>query len=208
MKDFMTGSTRYKLKGQHRKERARRVAERIRVVFLSDKGWGYVPIAEALMLDDETISRHVDDMSEEKLKPENGENSPKLNERQREELIAHWEIETDVEVSEICQYVQQKYGILYTAPGMARWLKTNGFAYKKPAATPAKADPEIQEIFIQSYEKLLRTTPENEPILFGDGVPPHHGDQNNLWMDAHRHTKAPCNPGFTDTYQPDGCLWI
>lgn len=55
---------------------------------------------------------------------------------------------------------------------MTSWLKTNKFSYKKPAATPAKVDFAKQEAFIEQYETLIRTTPEDEPILFGDGVHP------------------------------------
>ena len=43
---------------------------------------------------------------------------------------------------------------------------------KKPSPTPAKADLDQQGAFIAQYETLMTQTPEDEPILFGDGVHP------------------------------------
>lgn len=55
---------------------------------------------------------------------------------------------------------------------MTKWLHAHSFSYKKPAPTPAKADPEQQKAFIDLYKKLLEEIPAEEPIEFGDGVHP------------------------------------
>jgi hypothetical protein len=55
---------------------------------------------------------------------------------------------------------------------MTKWLHKQGFSYKKPKGTPAKADLQKQAAFIAYYENLLNTIPEDEPIEFGDGVHP------------------------------------
>jgi len=91
---------------------------------------------------------------------------------QTSELIAHLENISYMNVREICAHVVEIYGISYTIQGMTSWLHAHDFSFKKPAATPAKADPAKQEAFIQAYNTLLKTTPEDEPILFGDGVHP------------------------------------
>ena len=41
-----------------------------------------------------------------------------------------------------------------------------------PKGTPAKADPARQAEFIRRYNDLMNHTPEDEPILFADGVHP------------------------------------
>jgi hypothetical protein len=41
----------------HKQERDRRVADRRKAVFLTNKGWSYIRITEALMLDEETMRR-------------------------------------------------------------------------------------------------------------------------------------------------------
>jgi transposase len=173
MKDFLSSTQRETLRERHRHERDGRVRDRIKAVLLSDKGWSYRHIAEALMLDEETVSLHVVDYkNQEKLTPQNGGSSSKLDVAQSAELISHLEDNTYLKVNQICAYVKEKYGVKYTVPGMTSWLHEHDFSYKKPKGTPAKADPLKQEAFIATYEELLNTTPEDEPILFADGVHP------------------------------------
>ena len=49
---------------------------------------------------------------------------------------------------------------------MTSWLRAQGFSYKQPKGIPAKADPEKQKAFNAYYNKLMNTTPEDEPIEF------------------------------------------
>jgi transposase len=173
MKDFLNQAERDALRAQHRQEKNRRVADRIKAVLLSDKGWTYRQIAEALLIDEQTIGRHVDEYKEtQKLTLSSGGSMSKLSWVQSGELVAHLEYVTYLKIADIIAYVQETYGISYTVQGMTSWMHTHGFSFKKPKGTPAKADPVRQEAFIQAYEKLLTETPENEPILFGDGVHP------------------------------------
>ena len=170
---FLTKDQEQELRALHRKERDRNVCDRIKAVLLSNAGWTYLMIAEALMIDDKTVSRYVSEYKEKgKLKPETGGSESKLNTEQTVELSHHLEATTYVKVQEICVHVELKYGATYTVPGMTSWLKTHGFSYKKPKGTPAKADPVRQEAWIKTYEELMKTTPEEEPILFADGVHP------------------------------------
>ena len=55
MKDFLSNEQRVDLKRQHRAERGRRHADRIKAILLLDKGWRYEQVAEVLLLDDSTI---------------------------------------------------------------------------------------------------------------------------------------------------------
>ena len=173
MKTFLSQSEEEQLRKQHRREKNGRVRDRIKSVLLSNKGWSYMEIAEALLLDDETISRHVKEYKEKKkLFLESGGSASNLSISQTEELIDHITTQTYVKVKEICAHVKTKYGVFYTVSGMTSWLRSHGFSYKKPKGTPAKADPEKQAEWLKYYAKLLNTTPEDEPIEFGDGVHP------------------------------------
>jgi transposase len=170
---FLTSDEQISLRVQHRFERDGRIRDRIKAILLRDQGWTYVRIAQALMLDEETISRHVEEYIEKhKLAPENGGSASKLDAAQTVELINHLEANTYLNGKEICAYVQATYGVSYTTPGMTFWLQKQDFSYKQPKGTPAKADPVKQKAFIEAYEKLLNTTPEDEPIEFGDAVHP------------------------------------
>ena len=173
MKNFLTEDERSTLKIQHRSEKDRRTGDRIKAILLADKGWTFKHIAEALFLDEETISLHVSDYnSNKKLSIETGGSQSKLNGDQIIKLSLHLELVTYLRASEICAHVQEYYNIHYTISGMTSWLKNNCFSYKKPKGTPAKADPLEQEIFIATYRELLRTTSLSEPILFADSVHP------------------------------------
>ena len=69
----LTPDERKNLIASHKKERVKRVCDRIKAVLLYDKGYNYTQIAEILLLDDETIRRHVDDyFSIQKLISKNG----------------------------------------------------------------------------------------------------------------------------------------
>jgi transposase len=173
MKEFLTIEERESLRRRHRSEKDGRTRDRIKAVLLADKGWSFKAIAEALLLDEETVSKHVEVYVEEKkLSIQTGGSQSKLNKAQTKELVHHIETTTYLKVSNICTYVKATYGVSYTVSGMRCWLQKNKFSYKKPAGVPLKADPEKQAAFIHYYNTLMTTTPEDEPILFGDGVHP------------------------------------
>jgi len=173
MKIILTPEEKSDLEKDHKTERDRRIADRIKAVLLHVEGWSQLQIAQALRIRPETIHDHLKDYADsKKLKPENGGKASQLSPEKTELLIQHLETETYLKVRDIVAYVKATYDVKFTISGMVKWLKRNGFSYKKPKATPAKADPVKQAEFIEEYNNLLNTTPENEPIEFGDGVHP------------------------------------
>lgn len=161
------------LEKQHKKERDKRICDRIKAVLLRSEGWTLDQIAQALRIHHETVRTHIDDYEKEsKLKPENGGSKSLLNNEQTHQLSKHLEGTTYLKVLDICAYVKETFGIEYSVAGMTKWLYGHDFSYKKPHATPAKADPEKQKEFVEFYQKLKEETHENEPIEFGDGVHP------------------------------------
>ena len=169
----LTESEKQELGRQHKLSRDKRVADRIKAVLLTDEGWSQQDIAQALRIRHETVHDHLSDyIKERKLKPESGGSKSKLSDEQSAELISHLEAETYLKARGICDYVKNQYGVEYTVAGMPNWLHAHKFSYKKPKATPAKADPMKQEEFIGAYEKLRDERPKDEPILFLDAVHP------------------------------------
>ena len=57
----ITTQERNNLIASHKKERDRRICDRIKAVLLYDDGYSYTEIAKILLLDDETIRRHIQD---------------------------------------------------------------------------------------------------------------------------------------------------
>lgn len=169
----LSNTEKEQLEIQHKKERDRRVADRIKAVLLNTEGWSQKQIAQALRIRYETVQDHLNDYQKlKKLKPENGGSKSHLSLEQTEELIKHLEINTYLKSDFICAYVAQNFGVKFTVSGMTKWLVHHNFSYKNPKGTPAKADPEKQKDFIDYYQKLLNETPEDEPIEFLDAVHP------------------------------------
>jgi transposase len=146
---------REKLKLHHKKGRDKRICDRIKAVLLFDEGWNYHQIAHALLLSDEAVRQHILDFHKEnKLKPENGGSSCKLNLQQTNALQLHLQTYVYLYAKDIVNYVRATFEIEYTVPGMTHWLHQHGFSYKKPAIVPGKANADAQEIWIKEYEEL------------------------------------------------------
>ena len=161
MREFLSTEERERLRRRHRSEKDGRTRDRIKAVLLSDKGWSFKAIAEALLLDEETVSDHVEAyVKEKKLSITTGGSESKLNKAQSEELICHIEENTYLKVSNICAYVRETYGIQYMVSVMRSWLQSHKFSYKKPAGVLLKADIKRQEAFIEAYEMLKKKTLE------------------------------------------------
>ena len=176
MEKIVTSKERENLIRRHRKERDKRICDRIKAVLAYDDGYSYSEIAHILLLDDETIRRHIDDYlkNEKKLSPVNGGSDSKLSSQESCDLIEHLKEITYLYVKDICQYVRQRYRKRYSVSGMTKWLHANGFSYKKPHAVPAKADKAQQKKFINFYKRLKAKAGKKEPIYFVDSVHPQH----------------------------------
>lgn len=197
MRDFLTPEERNKLRVQHKQERDKRICDRIKAVLLADEGWTFQQIAKVLLLSDEAISQQVQDyLASQKLKPENGGSTSKLNAEQTKSLLEHLQNHTYLYAKDIIAYVQATFGIGFTVPGMTSWLKMNDFSYKKPAVVPGKANREAQEQWIQEYEELKKDLPNNEAICFIDGVHPTHNTKPTYgWIRKGERKEIPTNTG-------------
>lgn len=175
MYNKLSSKTRNDLIARHRKERDKKICDRIKAVLAYDDGYSYSEIAKILLLDDETIRRHIDDyFREHKLVIESGGSQSKFTELESTQLIAHLNEVTYLYVKDICHYVKQEFGKSYSISGMTKWLHNNKFSYKKPHAVPAKADLAQQQEFITYYQDLKTKARNQEPIYFADSVHPQH----------------------------------
>jgi transposase len=160
---------------RHRQERDKRICDRIKAILAYDDGYTYSEIAKILLLDDETIRRHIEDyLRENKLFPENGGSESFLTEKEAKELIEHLQEITYLYVKDICIYVKETFKKKYSISGMTKWLHANEFCYKKPHGVPAKANKEEQKEFIKYYNQLKEETDKKEPIYFVDSVHPQY----------------------------------
>lgn len=175
---FLTDDERTQLKVQHKRERDKKICDRIKAVLLNDKGWSIIVIAEALLLSTDAVAEHIADYRKlKKLKPENGGSVEKLALEQSEQLRKHLQSHTYLYVKDIIAHVQSTCSVLYSVPGMRNWLQRHGFSYKKPALVPGKANKEQQQEWLTEYEKLKQGLSSDETICFIDGVHPTHNVQ-------------------------------
>jgi Winged helix-turn helix len=70
--------------------------------------------------------------------------------------------------------VKETFGVAYSLRGQTKRLQQHGFTYHKPVWVPAKADGEAQKAPIAWCEKFKKSLPDNEKILFMEGVHPTH----------------------------------
>ena len=145
MKHFLTVQERNNLKIQHRRERDKRVCDRIKAVLLFDDEWDYKEIAHVLLLSEDSVKQHIQEYQEsQKLKPENGGSCGKLNAEQTALLVQHLQYHTYLYVKDIVTYVLDIFGVSYTIQRMTDWLHAHKFSYKKPSVVPGKANRAAQ----------------------------------------------------------------
>ena len=175
MKRKLTPDERKRLVLRHRREKKRKVCDRIKAVLLYDEGYSYSEIARILLLDDETIRRHVDDyFNKNKLQGESGGSRSQLSQDQARELCSHLHEVTYLYVKEICAYVSARFKVTFSISGMTKWLHQHNFRYKKPQPTPGKVNPVAQKAFIAFYRDLKAKLGSDSPIYFLDSVHPQH----------------------------------
>lgn len=76
--NFLTELERDQLKLQYKRERDKRICDRIKAILLYDEGWTPQQIAKVLLISDQAVRNHDDDyQASSKLKPE--EAAPKIN---------------------------------------------------------------------------------------------------------------------------------
>lgn len=194
---FLSDAERTQLRAQHKRERDKRVCDRIKAVLLFDKGWSVAAIAEVLLLSEDAIREHINEYREsKKLKPENGGSAEKLSIEQSDQLGQHLQSHTYLYVKDIIAYVQGVWSVVYSVPGMRDWLRRHGFSYKKPALVPGKANEQQQRECLAEYEKLKQNLPVDETICFMDGVHPTHNVQPAYgWIQKGVRKEIPSNSG-------------
>src|SRR3984893_5406118 len=195
--NFLSDEERLQLRAQHKKERDKRICDRIKAVLLYDRGRSPAQIAEDLLLSEDAIRDHVNEYKgSKKLKPEGGGSAEKLSAEQSKQIEMHLQQHIYLYVKDIVAYVQFTWAIKYTVPGMQSWLQRHGFAYKKPALVPGKANKEQQRAWLVEYEKLKEGLSESETICFLDGVHPTHNVQPAYgWIKKGVRKERPANSG-------------
>ena len=168
----LTSKEKTALEIRHKQCKNVKESYRINAVLLRSEGWTVPMISQALRIHETTVTRHINDYRQGKLTISSGGSESMLSASQTQELITHLEHQTHQTTHEITAYVEAKFGVKYSIPGMNKWLHRNGFSYKKPKGYPHKVDKEKQEEFIVKYDKLKANLAPKDGILFMDACHP------------------------------------
>jgi len=167
-----------RLKALHRQTREKRFADRIKAVILLGSGWSVGAVAEALLIDRNTVREYYklyQSGGKDQLITMNYRGSQGyLTDEQLDELDTHLQETLYQTVKEVRHYVHTRWDAVYTDSGMTALLHELGYVYKKPKLVPGKANAEAQEVFLEEYEKLKKNKGKDDSIYFMDATHPQH----------------------------------
>jgi len=167
------------LRAAHRRVRDIREAYRINAVILLGQGRGVKDIADALLLDPETVrsyfKRYQKGGLDELLRMSYVGSEALLDSTQLRELDAHLQSTLYQTAADVVRYVEQRWDVRYTPSGMNALLHRLGYVYKKPTLLPGKHQPvEVQEAFVSKHQDFKDKKSEKDVIVFMDAVHPQH----------------------------------
>ena len=120
------------LKVQHKAQRDRRFADRLKAIIHLSRGWTVGEVAEALLVDEKTIYLWLDKYqqggTDELLTLHYQGKESKLTDAQQAELAKHLEEKTYLDSKAISQYIKKTYGVEYKPSGVKDLLDRLGFA--------------------------------------------------------------------------------
>jgi transposase len=157
-----------------------RLARRANALVLLDRGMSCEEVGRVLLIDDDTIRpwhRLFEKDGVDGLAGFNyGGRTRSLSLEQQATLKA-WVGETLPQTTrEVGAWIEHAFGVVYESrSGLIALLHRLGLEHRKPQAVSRKLDPARQKAFIDAYEGLLKTLPDDEAVMFADAVHPTHG---------------------------------
>jgi len=168
-----------------------REARRANAIVLLDRGWSCDRVAEALLLDDDTIRswwKLYQERGQEGLFSFEGGGSLSRLSGEQEYRLKEWVEQTLARTTRaIGAFIESEFGVVYASrSGLIALLHRLGLEYRKPQTIPRKLDPDRQQAFIAAYEVLLNSLGTDEAVLFADAVHPTHAVRAvGCWAPAH-----------------------
>jgi transposase len=188
------------LRAAHRGTRDKREADRVKAVVLLASGWTAEQVAEALLVDPNTVRNHFRRYREAGLAgllnmAYRGSDC-ELDASQLAILDEHLRTHVYLTAKDVAAWVADTFGVAYTASGMTALLHRLGFVYKKPKLVPGKADRQAQEAFLAEYEKINQNKGESDVVVFMDAVHPQHNPVLGYgWIKRGEDAEVPSNTG-------------
>jgi transposase len=120
----------------------------------------------------------------------------RLDEAQKAELGAELDARLYSTCQEVCQWIESRFGIIYSVSAVRELLHKLGFAYNLTSEVPGNFNQEEQESFLAQLVPFLAETSENEAVFFTDAVHPQHNTKASRgWIRKGEKRFVPTNSG-------------
>ena len=180
MHDYrLTAQELTELRAAHRAARDVREAYRINVVILLGRGRTAADVADALLIDPDTardyFKRYRQGGLDGLLRMSYVGSEALLEAAQLAQLDAHLSSHLYLSAAAVARHVEKYWGVRYTLSGITAVLHRLGYTYKKAKLEPGQHPaPEVQEAFVEKYEKIKQNKAEGDVVYFMDATHPQH----------------------------------
>jgi transposase len=132
----------------------RRVAERLHAILLLDSGQNADAVSSILHIHPKTLKRWLKAFTsggEDALTSFKYVGGDGWMTDEQLHLFMTW-LDSDVHsTAEAISWVEEQFGLSYSDSGMRKLLGRLDYRYKQPSVLPAKADPEAQAAWVDTY---------------------------------------------------------
>jgi transposase len=158
---------------------ASRVTRRANALVLLDDGWSCQAVADALLLNDDTVrgwcrlfeQRGIEGLTSFDM----GGSAGFLSSAQEDALKAFVGATLPRSTRQVGAFIEREFGLVYESrSGLIALLHRLGLEYHKPNVIARKLDVAEQKAFIESHDKLLNSLCNDEAVLYVDAVHPTH----------------------------------
>jgi transposase len=158
---------------------ASRLTRRANALVLLDDGWSCQEVADAFLLNDDTIrgwhklfeQRGIEGLTSFDV----GGSASFLSAAQEDAVRGFVGTTLPRSTREVGAFIEQQFGLVYESrSGLIALLHRLGLEYHKPQVIPRKLDEDKQKAFIEKYDNLLNSLGNDEVVLFADAVHPTH----------------------------------
>lgn len=196
----LTEEKRKELHKRIRQTKDRKMADRLRVVWLKAEGYKHHVIAHLLQMSINSVTKclrrylagGLDAVCATKYQGKQA----RLTAGQQKVLKLELKTHIYNTAAQVIAWVEKQFGVSYTVRGMHTLLKRLGFTYKKNRLMPGKADPEAQRQFVLWFEKVRAELGPEDRIYFGDAVhAKHNAEAGYAWSESGKPHLIPTNTG-------------
>jgi transposase len=162
----------------HGELREKRDADRVKAIILLGSGWSATNVAEALLIDRNTIRTYYRKYKKgglaKLLQTQHVGSASFLSVSEATELDGYLQKNLHLTAKSVAAYIKERWQVRYSERGVTALLHRLGYVYKKPKLIPGKANAKAQLEFLEKYQQLKEDKQLEDLILFMDGVHPQH----------------------------------